>query len=89
MLRLQLLAHLYAKTDAASLAALRRELLRPTYTAVETAAGAAAGTAVVAGDADASVPRQAHRWWRACAPAHCISVVKCDMVCPSKTRGHL
>ena len=47
----QLLAHLYAKTDAASLATLRRELLRPPYTAVETAAGAVAGVAVVAGAA--------------------------------------
>ena len=45
------LAFIIAKTDAASLAALRRELLRPPYTAMETAAGAAAGVAVVAGAA--------------------------------------
>ena len=51
LLPAQLLAHLYAKTDAASLAALRRELLRPPYTAMEAAAGAAAGVAVVAGAA--------------------------------------
>lgn len=44
-----LLAHLYAKTDAASLARLRRELLRPKYTLTELAAGTALGTAVVAG----------------------------------------
>ncbi|KAK9837250.1 hypothetical protein WJX81_001515 [Elliptochloris bilobata] len=47
--QLLLLAHLYAKTDAASLAALRRELLRPPYTAVEAAAGAVAGAAVLSG----------------------------------------
>jgi len=46
----QLLAHLYAKTDAASLAALRRELLRPPYSTAEAAAGAAAGAAALAGD---------------------------------------
>ena len=73
LLPAQLLAHLYAKTDAASLATLRRELLRPPYTAVETAAGAAAGVAVVAGAASLPcsgqfcvrpVPSLTWLWWR-------------------------
>ena len=45
-----LLAHLYAKTDAASLAKLRRELLRPKYSVTELAVGAGIGTTVAAGD---------------------------------------
>ena len=44
-----LLAHLYAKTDAASLAFLRTELLRPKYTVGEVALAASAGSVVLAG----------------------------------------
>ena len=44
-----LLAHLYAKTDAASLAFLRDELLRPRYSAKDIAAAVGAGSAVLAG----------------------------------------
>lgn len=44
-----LLAHLYAKTDAASLAFLRAELLRPKYTATDLAVAGGAGTAVLTG----------------------------------------
>lgn len=44
-----LLAHLYAKTDAASLARLRRELLRPKYSLTEIAAGTGIAATVVAG----------------------------------------
>ena len=39
----------YAKTDAASLAYLRRELLRPHYTAVEVGAGVAVAATAVGG----------------------------------------
>lgn len=44
-----LLAHLYAKTDAASLTKLRGVLLQPKYTAAEIAVGAGIGVTVVAG----------------------------------------
>ena len=44
-----LLAHLYAKTDAASLAFLRTELLRPRYTAGEVALAASTGAVVLTG----------------------------------------
>lgn len=44
-----LLAHLYAKTDAASLAFLRQELLRPMYTPTEIATAAGTGSVVLAG----------------------------------------
>ena len=44
-----LLSHLYAKTDAASLARLRHELLRPRYSVYELAAGASAAATVLAG----------------------------------------
>ena len=46
-----LLAHLYAKTDAASLARLRRELLRPKYSLTEIAVGTGIAATVVAGQA--------------------------------------
>ena len=39
----------YAKTDAASLAYLRRELLRPHYTAVEVGVGVTVAASVVGG----------------------------------------
>ena len=39
----------YAKTDAASLAYLRRELLRPHYTAVKMGVGAAVAVSAVGG----------------------------------------
>ena len=39
----------YAKTDAASLAYLRRELLRPHYTAIEVGAGVTVAATVVGG----------------------------------------
>ncbi len=39
----------YAKTDAASLAYLRRELLRPHYTAMEVGVGVAVATSAVGG----------------------------------------
>ncbi|CAL8464843.1 g4378 [Coccomyxa elongata] len=44
-----LLAHLYAKTDAASLAILRRELIRPRYSATEKAIGVTFVGTVAAG----------------------------------------
>jgi len=44
-----LLAHLYAKTDAASLAKLRGALLQPRYTTGEIATGTGVGVTVVAG----------------------------------------
>ncbi len=43
------LAHLYANTDSASLATLRRALLRKQYS-TEAAAGAAAATTLAAGE---------------------------------------
>lgn len=49
-----LLAHLYAKTDAASLAFLRSELLRPRYSAKDVATATGAGSAVLAGEPFAS-----------------------------------
>ncbi|CAL5229191.1 g12471 [Coccomyxa viridis] len=49
-----LLAHLYAKTDAASLAYLRRELLRPHYTAMEVGVGVTVAASVVGGTVAAS-----------------------------------
>lgn len=48
--QLLLLAHLYAKTDAASLARLRRELLRPKYSLADIATGTGVATAVIAGN---------------------------------------
>lgn len=45
-----LLAHLYAKTDAASLAFLRSELLRPRYSVKDVAAATTTGTAAMAGE---------------------------------------
>ena len=44
-----LLIHLYASTDAQSLAMLRKELLPLRYTTTQLAAGAGLGTAAVAG----------------------------------------
>ena len=44
-----LLAHLYARTDTASLAFLRRTLLRPKYTAKEVSLGAVAALSVAGG----------------------------------------
>ena len=44
-----LLIHLYASTDAQSLATLRKELLPLRYTATQLAAGTGLGTAAVAG----------------------------------------
>ena len=64
--QLLVLAHLYARTDAASLALLRRELLRSTYTPAE-AAGFAAGTAALAlGDCTTHVERGLSRLHKVC-----------------------
>ncbi|GAB4824161.1 hypothetical protein N2152v2_011207 [Parachlorella kessleri] len=49
-----LLAHLYARTDTASLAFLRRTLLRPKYTAKEVSLGAVAALSVAGGVTAAS-----------------------------------
>lgn len=51
-----LLANLYAKTDSASLARLRRELLRPKYTVAEMAFGAGVVTTLAAGAASLTTP---------------------------------
>ena len=45
-----LLAHLYAKTDAASLDYLRHKLLPPRYTALQLGAAAAAGAVLTGGE---------------------------------------
>lgn len=47
--QLLLLAHLYAKTDSASLATLRRTLLRKRYTSTEIGAGVVVSAATTAG----------------------------------------
>lgn len=46
-----LLAHLYAKTDSASLAALRSTLLRKRFTAAEVSVGIGLGVTATAGTA--------------------------------------
>lgn len=48
-----LLSHLYSqKADAAALAKLRKELLRPKYTTLELALGSLVGVGTVGGTAD-------------------------------------
>lgn len=51
-----ILAHLYAKTDAAGLASLRRQLLPPRFPPAETAVGLAAGVGVLGGMPSAPWP---------------------------------
>lgn len=59
--QLLLLAHLYAKTDATSLTWLRKELLRPKYTAKDIAIGTGLGAGAIAGEGQHHCHAVAHQ----------------------------
>ena len=68
-----LLSHLYSqKADAAALAKLRKELLRPKYTAMELALGSIVGVSAVGGTTNCSTTLSSCL----CRRLHCI--VKCQ-----------
>ena len=69
-----LLAHLYAKTDSASLAALRAALLRRRFTSAEVTVGVGLGVTATAG---AKLQRSAMGAKVLPAAAHCGTPSRC------------
>lgn len=67
-----ILAHLYAKTDAAGLASLRRQLLPPRFPPTETAIGLATGVAVLGGRPASCSPTPSPTAGFCCSDRMCV-----------------
>jgi len=73
-LQMLVLAHLYAKTDSASLAVMRAALQRKRYTAAEVGVGAGIAVSLTAGQRFPAGGGTSSSSWALCA---CCSPAKC------------